>query len=102
MTNMTNMKKTTSRLDDLSRKPFVASAGDLLRKVQDAIYPPRANLGSTERYVSGAAGGLLLLVGLRSRHRALAWGSRIVGSLLLERAITGRCSIYHALNISRA
>jgi uncharacterized membrane protein len=99
---MPNVTKITNRWNDLSRKPLVASTGNLLRKVQQTIYPPRVNLGSTERYVSAAAGGLLLLVGLRSRHRALAWGSRVLGSLLLERAITGRCSVYHALNISRA
>jgi uncharacterized membrane protein len=95
------MTTMTEKVNDLCHQPLVTSAGDLMRKAQRAIYPARANLGSTERYVSGAVGGLILLLGSRSKHRGLAWGSRIIGSLLLERALTGRCSVYHALNISR-
>ena len=59
---------------------------------------PRTNVGDTERWVSGAAGSLLALLGLRRRNLTglLIAG---VGGALLHRGVTGRCAAYETLGI---
>lgn len=61
----------------------------------------KVNLGQTERAVSQAGGGALLLFGLARRSR-LRLPFLLSGGYLLYRGLTGRDHIYQALGINRA
>jgi len=54
------------------------------------------NVGTTERIVSGLAGGALLLRGLRRRGGLLLG---VLGSALAARAVTGHCPVYARLGV---
>jgi uncharacterized membrane protein len=59
------------------------------------------NISRRERWISGVAGGALLLYGTKRP----AWEGRlmmIAGGGLLHRAITGRCLLYKALRVNTA
>src|SRR4051794_40041435 len=59
------------------------------------------NVGDTERVVSAAAGGLLVLLGLA--RRSLGGGAAaLAGSGLLYRGLTGHCHLYGALGVNTA
>lgn len=59
------------------------------------------NVGGAERLLSTAAGGALLVSGLRQRSSAgLLLG--ILGGYLVYRGVSGRCEIYNALGIDTA
>jgi len=59
----------------------------------------RVNVGSTERWVSALAGGMLAAWGLRRRGKA-GYGGALVGAELLYRGISGHCPAYSAIGIS--
>jgi uncharacterized membrane protein len=59
------------------------------------------NVGSIERIVSGAAGGILLLQGL-ARRDLVGLGIASIGGALLYRGTTGHCSAYQALGVNTA
>lgn len=61
----------------------------------------RINVGQQERLISGGAGALLALYGLkRLRLSNLLWVG--VGAMLVKRAVTGRCEMYSALGLNTA
>ncbi len=59
------------------------------------------NVGDTERTISTAAGGLIVLCGL-SRLSLSTIVAAVAGGALLYRGLTGHCSAYQALGISTA
>ena len=59
------------------------------------------NVADAERVVSLIAGGLLALDGLRRRGAAGAIEA-VLGTTLVERAVTGHCRVYGALGMSTA
>jgi uncharacterized membrane protein len=64
------------------------------------IHPPRGvNIGETERKISVVGGLVLLLLTLKGRGRKLP--GLIASGYLIERGLTGWCSIYELLGIRR-
>jgi uncharacterized membrane protein len=59
------------------------------------------NVGNTERMISTVAGGFVLLYGL-SRLPLSTIVAAVAGGALLYRGLTGRCSVYQALDMSTA
>src|SRR5205085_1319103 len=59
------------------------------------------NVGDLERVASVVAGGLLGLMGLRSRSIP-GLGLAILGGGLIYRGISGHCGVYQSLGISSA
>jgi uncharacterized membrane protein len=59
------------------------------------------NVADPERLISLIAGGVLALHGL-SRRSAVGAIEALVGSALVERAVTGHCRVYGALGMSTA
>ena len=59
------------------------------------------NVGGAERLLSSAAGGALLVSGLRHRSSASIFLGAL-GGYLVYRGVTGRCEIYSALGMSTA
>jgi len=60
------------------------------------------NIGESERWASGIAGGLLLACGLRNVSSFTGVGLLAVGGGLLYRAVSGNCALYRALGIDRS
>ncbi|HVX84509.1 MAG TPA: SRPBCC family protein [Phycisphaerae bacterium] len=63
---------------------------------------PSRNVGMQERIVSGAAGALLLLVGLKRGGLLTRLSLLSLGGALLYRSATGYCSLYDKLGINTA
>ena len=63
--------------------------------------PSRINVGQLERVVSGLSGAILIGLGVRQRG-LLGWTIAGVGGAMLERAATGHCRVYQALNMNSA
>lgn len=59
--------------------------------------PPR-NVGEVERWISGLAGGMLVLRGLTKRSLT-GVAMAFAGGWLLDRGLTGRCETYEKLGI---
>ncbi len=59
------------------------------------------NVGDTERWLSAAGGGLLLVYGL-TRGSLAGLGLAALGGMLLERGLTGHCALYSALGRNTA
>lgn len=59
------------------------------------------NVANPERLVSLVAGGLLALDGIR-RRSAVGAAEALVGTALVERAVTGHCRVYASLGMSTA
>jgi uncharacterized membrane protein len=57
------------------------------------------NLSDPERFASGIGGALLLAIGLARRPTLGSALMAASGALLLERGLTGHCSLYRALGI---
>lgn len=57
------------------------------------------NVGDNERIASGLGGALLLGYGL-ARPSLLSTLLAVGGALLLERGLTGSCSLYRAIGVS--
>jgi uncharacterized membrane protein len=73
--------------------------GEQTRELQPLA--PEINVGGTERLVSGALGGYLVLNGLNR----LSIGGLIeagLGAALVHRAVTGNCKVYGALGVNTA
>ena len=58
----------------------------------------RVNVGDTERWLGGLAGGALALLGL-SRRSPGGLLSALAGGALVYRAVTGHCPVYEAMGI---
>jgi uncharacterized membrane protein len=68
---------------------------------QDAGRDSDVNVGQTERWISGLAGGALALYGLTRR----TWGGAVlalVGGTLIHRGSTGHCYMYQATGFNTA
>src|SRR5918999_5424208 len=68
---------------------------------QDAGRDSSVNVGQTERWASGLAGGALALYGLSRR----TWGGvvlALVGGTLIYRGSTGHCYMYDAIGVNTA
>ncbi|HEX8523285.1 MAG TPA: SRPBCC family protein [Tepidisphaeraceae bacterium] len=63
-------------------------------------HTPRVNVGSTERMITGAVGGILALTALRRSLPGLLVAG--VGGMLVYRAVSGHCSAYEAMGIDTA
>lgn len=63
--------------------------------------PARVNVGETERWVSGVAGGVLTLCGL-SQGSLSGLLLALAGGSLLYRGVTGHCHLYSSLGIDTA
>jgi hypothetical protein len=74
-----------------------SSRGDFLMSDTAAHHDMR-NLGDVERIASGFGGAALIGYGL-TRHSRLGSLLAIAGALLVERALTGQCSVYRLLGI---
>lgn len=61
----------------------------------------RPNVGEAERVLSGAAGGILALGGLR-RGGALGLATSALGCYLIARGTTGRCALYRSVGVGAA
>jgi uncharacterized membrane protein len=61
--------------------------------------PPADNVGTTERLLSGIAGGVLTAVGL-GRFSPAGVGLALLGAALGYRALTGYCHLYQALGVN--
>ncbi len=61
----------------------------------------RPNVGRNERVASLAAGSLMALLGFRRRSKA-SIAAAIAGGLLMNRGMSGRCSLYRGLKVSSA
>ena len=59
------------------------------------------NVGSLERWLSLAGGGLLAALGLRSRSLA-GLGLAALGGSMVYRGVTGHCPLYGAMNVNTA
>lgn len=57
------------------------------------------NVGSRERLASLVGGGALALFGLK-RRGMIGTAAAAAGTMLIERAVSGHCRVYSALNIS--
>src|SRR5690606_19293645 len=71
---------------------------------RSAPEPPPRNVGIAERWVSGALGGWLLLIGVERLAKLRASGLLALagGGALLDRALRGRCPIYRRLGVDPA
>ena len=58
-----------------------------------------ANVGETERWASGIAGGALALYGLAGRRSLLGGLLAALGGTLLYRGVSGHCPLYGALGV---
>jgi Protein of unknown function (DUF2892) len=65
-----------------------------------AAHADLRNVGDMERVASGLAGVTLLGYGV-TRHSTLGTLLAMAGALLVERALTGQCSLYRMLGIDR-
>jgi uncharacterized membrane protein len=64
---------------------------------------PRRNVGEAERWVSGAAGAVLIGWALQHRARETeAWAAGLLGAVLLYRAGSGNCPVYSAAGVNTA
>jgi uncharacterized membrane protein len=61
---------------------------------------PGVNVGNTERLLTGAVGGVLLLTALRRSLPSLMAAG--IGGMLVYRAVSGHCSAYEAMGIDTA
>ena len=59
---------------------------------------PTRNVGETERWISGLAGGLLVLRGITKRSLT-GVAMAFVGGWLLDRGLTGHCGTYETLGM---
>src|SRR6185437_12964949 len=78
------------------RDGTVLSRGD--RLMSDTERADMQNVGELERVASALGGAVLLGYGV-ARPSALNTLLAIGGALLVERALTGRCNLYHTLGI---
>lgn len=60
------------------------------------------NLGEGERLASAVGGALLLGYGLARRPSLMSAVLAAAGVMVLERGLTGHCSLYRALGIDRS
>ena len=67
--------------------------------ISDTIRVGEANVGETERWASGIAGGALALYGLAGRRSLFGGLLAALGGTLLYRGITGHCPMYGALGV---
>jgi uncharacterized membrane protein len=85
---------TTAQFDDISTQQNE-------RVDQSEPRAPEINVGGTERLVSGAAGAVLVLNGLKR----LSIGGLIeagLGAALVHRAVTGHCAVFELLGVNTA
>jgi len=68
--------------------------------IQSDERQPSVNISDNERLITGAAGALLVLAGLRKPVPGLLISA--VGGALLQRAFTGHCPAYEAMGIDTA
>lgn len=55
------------------------------------------NVGNTERIISGLAGIVLTVYGLKKKNSLLGKGLSVIGGMLLTRASTGFCAVNKAV-----
>ena len=67
--------------------------------ISDTIPVGEPNVGETERWASGIAGGALALYGLAGRRSLFGGLLAALGGTLLYRGITGHCPLYGALGV---
>ena len=67
--------------------------------ISDTMRAGEANVGETERWASGIAGGALALYGLAGRRSLFGGLLAAFGGTLLYRGITGHCPLYGALGV---
>jgi|RhiMetdeSRZDD1v2_1073273.scaffolds.fasta_scaffold1464017_2 uncharacterized membrane protein len=67
--------------------------------ISEMIPAGRANVGETERWASGIAGGALALYGLAGRRSLFGGLLAALGGSLLYRGISGHCPLYGALGV---
>jgi uncharacterized membrane protein len=77
------------------------SANVLAEATEHAACDACANVGNTERAISGLGGGFLIAFGLR-RGGVGGTAAAILGGGLVYRAVTGKCSVYQTLGINTA
>lgn len=65
----------------------------------DTMRAGEANVGETERWASGIAGGALALYGLAGRRSLFGGLLAALGGTLLYRGISGHCPLYAALGV---
>jgi len=62
----------------------------------------QVNLTNPERLISAFTGGLLFAYGFSHLRGLLTIGSLVVGCGLIQRALTGHCSVYQALEDAKS
>jgi uncharacterized membrane protein len=72
---------------------------DITAAIADIIGERDVNVGTSERWVSGAIGGALALYGL-TRGSFSGVLPALLGGLLVDRAVSGHCSAYRLLGIN--
>ncbi len=86
-------------MESLRNDIMESSRACALRSDQDRVCT--INVGDTERAISTLAGGFVLLYGL-TRLPLSTIVAAVAGGALLYRGLTGRCSVYQALDRSTA
>ena len=84
-----------------SMQEALEQAGITKMSDEDAGRDSEVNVGQTERWVSGLAGGALALYGLTRR----TWGGAVlalVGGTLIYRGSSGHCYMYDAIGVNTA
>ncbi len=83
----------------LSQNVNQFGAMEAQQDVPQAEQQPPVNVGDTERLITGAVGGVLLLTALRRSLPGLLVAG--IGGMLVHRAVSGHCFAYQAMGMDR-
>jgi uncharacterized membrane protein len=100
VTNTPNLNSNVNM--DRENHGLKQNMGGLVEKARNLMPARPHNVGQTERWVSGVAGGLLVLYAIRNRRSWLARTLGATGLNLIYRGASGYCTIYNRFGVNTA